>query len=246
MTPLKHHAQTGQRFGRGTVTDPEIRVPNGPGQTKRGCRLRCDCGTVYEAALTHLARGVVKSCGCLSREMTSARATTHGLTRDNTTGRHPLYNTWKAMMARCYRPHNPNYPRYGARGISVCPRWHDVTAFIEDIENLIGPRPEGMSLDRIRNGLGYKPSNVRWATASQQVTNRRRNGLSPQQRMERRRAVFGQWNPDRTQGPTRVAAALGMDIKTAQHDIEWIRTRIARLEAHRARQQEVIDHAQEA
>jgi hypothetical protein len=69
---------------------------------------------------------------------------------------HPLYDTWKKMMSRCHNSRHHNYHRYGGRQpypITVCPRWHDVRAFVEDIERLLGPRPEGCTLDRKRNGL---------------------------------------------------------------------------------------------
>ena len=36
----------------------------------------------------------------------------------------------------------------------------------------LGPRPEGMSVDRIDNNRHYEPGNVRWATHAQQCTNR--------------------------------------------------------------------------
>jgi hypothetical protein len=41
-----------------------------------------------------------------------------------------------------------------------------------------GPRPEGHSLDRIRKGLGYKPSNVKWSDAFEQGRNRRTTKLT--------------------------------------------------------------------
>jgi biotin operon repressor len=92
---------------------------------------------------------------------------THGL------GDHPLYNTWWAMLRRCENPKAHNYARYGGRGIKVCEQWHDLAVFIADIERLLGPRPEGCTLDRIENDSNYEPGQVQWATAKQQANNRR-------------------------------------------------------------------------
>jgi hypothetical protein len=57
--------QEGQRFGRGVVTGPDIRVRQGS-RERRGARLTCDCGRVYESVLSNLISGASKSCGCLS------------------------------------------------------------------------------------------------------------------------------------------------------------------------------------
>jgi hypothetical protein len=62
--------EAGQRFGRGVVVDPEIRMAGG-GKV-RGARLRCDCGTEYEAALKSLLEGMTGSCGCLQRDRAAA------------------------------------------------------------------------------------------------------------------------------------------------------------------------------
>ena len=59
---------------------------------------------------------------------------------------HPLRGLYRTMIQRCEYKGNPSYKRYGARGIKVCERWRlDFWAFVEDM----GPRPEGMTLDRI-------------------------------------------------------------------------------------------------
>jgi hypothetical protein len=166
----------GQRFGRGVVTDPEVRTTSGV----RAALLRCDCGSEYVAALKFLlsknARGKtrVRSCGCLLREVvTMGTKRTHGLTH------HPLYHTWQMMLWRCENPCADDYFRYGGRGIKVCERWHDVRLFVQDIETEIGPKPPADSnytLDRIGNDGDYEPGNVQWASRSQQALNSRPRG----------------------------------------------------------------------
>ena len=80
------------------------------------------------------------------------------------------------MRSRCESQNDAKYPDYGGRGIKVCDRWrHDFAAFLVDV----GPRPSpSHSLDRFPdNDRGYEPDNVRWATASEQQRNTRRNRL---------------------------------------------------------------------
>ena len=72
------------------------------------------------------------------------------------------------MRQRCYNPNNDSYPWYGAKGITVCERWHSFSNFLEDM----GDRPEGHTLDRINSEQDYSPSNCRWSTVSDQLRNR--------------------------------------------------------------------------
>ncbi len=75
------------------------------------------------------------------------------------------------MLTRCRNPKFRQFADYGGRGITVCARWLRYENFLADM----GRRPsQSHSLDRYPNGDGnYEPSNVRWATRSEQMKNRR-------------------------------------------------------------------------
>jgi hypothetical protein len=71
------------------------------------------------------------------------------------------------MHKRCYDTKHPKYANYGGRGIFVCERWHTFENFVTDM----GPRPEGLTIDRIDGDGNYEPSNSRWATRKEQREN---------------------------------------------------------------------------
>ena len=172
--PRKYLVKPGDQFGRLTVIR-EIRLPGtaNPDRIERGAACRCSCGGSALVQLVKLFSGHTSSCGCLLREhmirlgLDIRPKLTHGLSK------HPLYHTYKAMMSRCYNEQDKAYEYYGGRGIRVCARWHTLSLFVQDIEQELGPRPRGRTLDRINNAGNYEPGDVRWATFSEQARNRR-------------------------------------------------------------------------
>lgn len=88
---------------------------------------------------------------------------------------HPReYTTYVSMKGRCTNPKIKCYKYYGGKGVKVCDRWlESFDNFYEDM----GPRPEGMTLDRKDSNKGYEPDNCRWATWIEQQSNRNSNVL---------------------------------------------------------------------
>lgn len=85
----------------------------------------------------------------------------------------PEYCVWRDIIQRCCNPKEPNYKRYGARGIKICDKWrHSFEQFYKDV----GQRPcKSYELDRINNDGDYEPRNVRWVNKKQNNRNRRNN-----------------------------------------------------------------------
>lgn len=149
---------TGQQFGWLTI----VGAARARGKGNRpALRVKCRCGNEFDVLAQNVRNGNTKSCGCYGK----AKSTKHGQHGS------PTYESWRAMLKRCHNRAHPAYRRYGGRGIVVCEQWRSsFAAFLSDV----GERPSlDYTLDRIDNGRGYEPGNVRWVDWLTQERNRR-------------------------------------------------------------------------
>jgi hypothetical protein len=150
------------QFGRWTVI--EERQPR-----SRVVLCRCECGTEKLVPTSNLTRGQSTNCGCHKGRVLGERSRTHGTGYEDY-----RYRLWQSIKGKCLRPSQKDYRYYGGRGIRMHEAWvNDFPAFAAYLDEALGIRPEGYSLDRVDNDGHYEPGNLRWATRREQTLNRR-------------------------------------------------------------------------
>jgi len=148
---MKFIDRTGQMFGKLTVVEQA-----GRNKLKKVLwRCRCECGKETVVVSGSLVTGNTTSCGCIVPNFK------HGGWKKSS------YNTWRAMMRRCYNPADKDYPRWGGKGVTVHAPWHDYAVFAKDVGEPSGEE----TFDRIDTTGNYTPENVRWANSTVQARN---------------------------------------------------------------------------
>lgn len=158
----------GSKFGRLLVVKYSHSLPVN-GKQRHYYICLCDCGSEKRILASALNPNGSKSCGCLRRDVTIKRGTSHGLYY------HPLWRTYQNIIARCEAPNHKSFHNYGGRGIGMCPKWrNDFLSFVADMGTKPSPKH---SIDRVNNDGNYEPGNCKWKTMKEQSFNRRTNLL---------------------------------------------------------------------
>lgn len=152
----------GVKKSRLTITNYNTGLEGDKKRTFLMCR--CECGKERRLTLNDFKKKEILSCGCLKLELIAKQNYIDGRKQ------HSEYQTYKAMLYRCFKPDNKYYKDYGGRGITVCERWlKDFHVFLSDM----GKCPKGLTVERINNDGNYEPDNCKWATRKEQRQNQR-------------------------------------------------------------------------
>lgn len=143
----------GRVFGRLKLIEPEPEAPQG----QRFWRVRCECGIQKSVRLMSLLKGQTRSCGCLAAERITPpdqRKPPASQTR--------VYGVWRTLIERCCRPEDPQYRRFGAKGVKLHPPWQDFETFRADL----GECPPDHAFMRRDETGDFVPGNCFWAPLS--------------------------------------------------------------------------------
>jgi hypothetical protein len=124
--------------------------------------FRCACGSILPIQKDQVVRGITEQCTACGHLVTAAKRTTHGRSKTSE------YMTYQAARSRCNNPNDRRYADYGGRRFRF--------RSFEEFYATLGPRPTGLSLDRVNNNGNYAKGNVRWSTRKEQAANKRPKG----------------------------------------------------------------------
>jgi len=115
-------------------------------------------------------RKACQICSILLKTKKISKANTkHGYTG------HPIHNTWRGMIDRCYKPSCQRYTDYGGKGITICQEWLNSFETFKDW-SLNNGWEKGLQIDKDKlcyelqiSPKIYSPNTCLWVTAKTNV-----------------------------------------------------------------------------
>lgn len=167
-TPIKKYGDASVELGKkfNYLTVLEIAGRSKLGRTTVKCI--CDCGQICIKEYTFIKNNQIKTCGKCNLALINSvhnRKDYHG--KHNTR----VYQSWRAMLNRCYNKNSVKYKNYGKRGIKVCEDWRNsfIVFYKWSIENGYN---DNLTIDRIDVNGDYTPDNCRWVDTIVQANNK--------------------------------------------------------------------------
>ena len=152
-----------EKYGKLTILKEDHKKKYKNGTIFSYVLCRCDCGKEKVINYNNIKRGLVKSCGCLTKTKNGLSGTRIG-------------KCYHGIMQRCYNKKDINYKNYGGRGIKMCKEWVDNFMSFYNWAKKSGYK-DGLTIDRINPNGDYCPENCRWATIKEQQNNRTNNRI---------------------------------------------------------------------
>lgn len=152
-----------EKYGKLTIIGLDHQKTYANGSVVNFVKCKCDCGNEKIINYSNIKRGLVKSCGCITK-------TANGMSKTR------IYQIYRHLKNRCYSQKDINYKNYGGRGIKVCQEWKDnfMNFYNWAINN---GYQENLTIDRIDVNGNYEPNNCRWVNMRTQQNNRTNNRI---------------------------------------------------------------------
>lgn len=145
----------------------------------KGMRLeRVDCSKGYEPSNCIFGTRMKRNKNSISQKTKATRI--HRLEMKKYSGvpenysKTRIFRIFNGMHTRCENKNSTHYKNYGARGICVCKEWSGKDGFFNFFKwSMANGYSDVLSIDRIEVNGNYEPSNCRWVTMGEQMSNRR-------------------------------------------------------------------------
>lgn len=187
---LWQHAQATHQKLVAALSNTKLTLRGWEGTFSGSATVACQCGNTEVRRVSDILRGAQKGnlygCrACSRRRVMQAKAQTDAWKQHQarmvkaaaaavSVGQEwsRLRRVCQCAKDRCENPRSAGYRNYGGRGIRF--EFESASAMALWVQLNLGPRPEGGTLDRRDNDLGYAPGNLRWASPAEQNRNKRR------------------------------------------------------------------------